>query len=68
MYISGGAKKVAPQRPMHFANKLETMRRMLIIFGNIYLMDISPLLVKFQPSGLIPAKLKLRRSKIVMPD
>jgi hypothetical protein len=24
------------------------MRRMLIIFGTIYLMDISPLLVKFQ--------------------
>jgi hypothetical protein len=33
------------------------MRRMLIIFGTIYLMDISPLLVKFQTYRLNTCKM-----------
>jgi hypothetical protein len=33
------------------------MRRMLIIFGTIYLMDISPLLVIFQPYWLNTCKM-----------
>jgi hypothetical protein len=33
------------------------MRRMVIIFGNIYLMDIGPLLVKFQPYWLNTCKM-----------
>jgi hypothetical protein len=38
------------------------MRRMLIIFGTRYLMDVSPLLVKFQPFWLNTCKMtgKLR--------
>jgi hypothetical protein len=54
IYISGGAKKSGTQA---FCNKLGTMRRMLILFGTIYLMDISPLLVTFQPYGLNTCKM-----------